>query len=238
MKLLQITTFLFALMLSSHAKDPLSLFDHENPGCPENSTCSKEMGLFYERWTKTITKKEKALNNFLRAEGMPFSVWTRPTTNKAKKWLIEWDSPCSNHRDADNKRLFNTSYIKVKNLKNFKDQKEYVIREIIRQNASKVVIYKAPRHDLPSYTDGENLIYDQFHEGHYYTLKINDQGKLSIVGKRTYKSSRHKDCTPELIKAFRSRNYPKGLYQYHSCRKLWDVKTKTWQNIIYGKACS
>ena len=79
-------------------------WEHENPGCPLNSICHREMGKKRLKWRQELEHfkgdQGKLLEKIRQDQGIPFKVWAK-SLDETDKNIIRWDSPCRNHRKRE-----------------------------------------------------------------------------------------------------------------------------------------
>lgn len=225
-------------LLNVHA-EKLTKFDHIHAGCPENSSCSKEMGAYYERFRQVLKSKSlKKQKQFLKKEGIPFATWSRPPKKESSKKnfqnFIEWDSQCANHH----KKIF-MAQVKARSLRQLKDSEQFIVRKALIENKpGDYTLYHVPRGVGPLYLNGQDLIYLKYFEGLYYGLSINRKGKLSIVQPQTPSQyTMNVDCGAKLTKAFKDLGMTSPLYTYSYCLNVWNEKTKRMHKMILGRDC-
>lgn len=227
---------LVALMFSYQIQAFKTDFDHVNPGCPENSTCSVEMGQYFQRFTKILTQSLKRQNLFKKEQGIPFRVWTTPNSKNKKLEYVEWDSRCKNHQIPDQKIY--TAIVKTKQLNEHALKKHIILRKALLVDGTKYQEYRVPRGDSPLYLDGRQLVYQKSYQGQYYGLSITRKGMLTLVKPQTPKRyARRVKCTPEQEQAFAPHLKPKNLYSYAYCLHLWNIKKKVMETMILGRDC-
>ena len=229
------------VLISTHADiSELKAFDHQNLGCPENSTCSAEMGRYFTKWSNLIEKSTlKQKEAFRKNNGIPYPVWSRALapTSKVTRHYIEWDSSCPNHQ-LKGQKIFD-SLIKTSNLNELKRHKHIIVREGILLNRDNTLqTYPSPRGDLPLYLEGNKIVYQHSIFGSYYGLSVKSNGSFSFTETKTPKKyPRTVKCPNVLVEAFKKKKYPKNLYKDYLCQQLWNIKDKNTQIIIFGKTC-
>lgn len=228
------------------------MLKHYNEGCPTNSTCTKEMGQLYKKWSDTLSenadskKITKALESFRKKVGIPFEVWITKT-DKHHPDLVAWEGNCNYHNREGEKKI----KIGVTMVRNIDDlnalEKKGIIstRKLYRlssnkNNVSKVVRYRIPQSDTPLYFDGDKLIYQKSEDGIYYGLAISPEGKLKIVDTITPKEYPQSLPCPKVLKeaqAAHPKDFESEIYAGVYCQRTWNRATKKYEIILLGWSC-
>lgn len=217
---------------------------HMNKGCQQNSSCTIELGKLNLEWNEALkSRKQSQLNKFQEKYGLPISFWT---TEKENKTMVTFDSRCSKHRVKDKEIYEATMFIKSSNelLKNKKILPNLAIRERDGQS------YFIPRKSLPVLLKDNALVFNQDHEGAFYTLHVfsnkshsknnNEKKKnhyLATFKTPTATDIREAQCPKELREKFISKLSNPRLYQSTFCKDIWNQNTKSYERFIFGWSC-
>jgi hypothetical protein len=230
------------------------MVDHENLGCPTNSSCDKETGRLFGRWIELLKQGKKAqpeLNAFIAQHGYPFKVWSllSAPSSSPKPGLISWDSQCEAHRPKADavasqpvEPPVDQALVFVKSLQPEKypdllfDQ-AYLSDGLSDQ--SPVVAFTVPRATSPYSADADGLVFLEEEEGVYYYLKIDPKGKISVEMERPAKkaSAQEVEC-PKFMLVHLAKNPPKKMiYQSYFCKKISSSKEARDSLVLLPFAC-
>jgi len=207
---------------------------HMNKGCQQNSSCTTEIGKVNLEWNEVLkSRKQSQLNKFQKKYGLPVSFWT---TEKENKSMVTFDSRCSKHRVKDNEIYEAMMFIKSSQelLKN----KNILPNIAIRQRDGKS--YFVPRKSLPILLKDDALVFNQDHEGAFYTLHVSSKKKNNY--KATFKTPtavdiKESQCPKELREKFISKLTNQRQYQSTYCKDIWNQNTKSYERFIFGWSC-
>ncbi len=213
------------------------MIEHLNKGCPENSSCTKEVGEISEKF-KAAFKTNKT-SQFVKSYGVPFSFWT---TRPKEKNTIIYQSRCNNHRpqkDKFGKTVIDRPniYEGIRFIKNTQDllaDKDILPNVMLRDKSNKLEII--PRAALPAFTSGNQSFFRQSYRDNDFQLVISN-GKLDLT-QRKFPDVEIKNvqCSKELIEKFKSLSSTQ-LYQSAYCKSIYDTKSKKYQRFIFGWSC-
>lgn len=185
--------------------DP-KLWEHDNPGCPENSLCTKEVGEHMLLWKKTLSEigKEKKKSNeilqkFLTQNGLPLKFWTNYQALD-QFFPIAWNSPCPNHNFPIIKNEKESIYEGVSFVQSFEKNMAqlrilknsyqipfnhlFKLRPVAIQKKGDTTPIKflIPVETVPNYyaIDTNELIILMEEEGLFFAIGINSLGKITI----------------------------------------------------------
>lgn len=225
------------------------MLKHYNEGCPTNSTCTKEMGRRYKKWSKALRtnahskKITKALERFRKKNGIPFEVWITKT-DKHHPDLIAWEGNCNYHnREGEKKIKIGVAMIKnIDDLNGLEKEKIIATRKLYRLNVTgnKVTRYRIPQNDTPLYLDGDNLIYQRSEDGIYFGLSITPAGKLAIVDTITPPEFPKSLACPKLLKEAQKdhpEDFEQEIYAGVYCQKTWNRSRKKFETLLLGWSC-
>ena len=230
-----ILTLLLSLSMTSLAEKPLDIKPlHVNQGCPENSSCSKEQAARYKQFESVVKmKKVEGLKNVLGNIGAPITGWSLTDTPDNSSTIF--DSECPRHRVADHR-----VYVSEIFLSKAKIPSSYIPNYIYTFSSTnqKPIKIMAPYRTLPQVFIGDTAVIMMDTDGVYYNYLINrDDSKISIDFKKyPYFEILDSECSSELSKLFKEDN-SHGIYEYYICKKVWNEKTKKYQDILYGRGC-
>ncbi len=216
---------------------------HENLGCPENSKCSKKMGLIHQQWVEiaksTQKNKLRKLQSFASSFGAPVSIWGLNKAEANSSYII-WDSSCKNHNHEEKPRI---TYVDTfaKDFSDLLNKTEEVIvpKGLILEGKGRIVSVPLLRSDAPVLLSKDSVFYIQENEGLYYTLEIKRSGKLNIIKTPTpTKLPGEVTCPKELDEAFAASFNPPNLYLGHFCKQIWNISTNSYQVMALGWSCN
>ncbi|EQC46239.1 hypothetical protein M900_1578 [Bacteriovorax sp. Seq25_V] len=207
---------------------------HINQGCPENSSCSKEQASRYKQFESIIkSKKDANIRNLLKDIGAPITGWA--LTDKPEKDITIYDSACPSHRKAEGRVFVSEIFItKNKTPENFIPHYIYTFSSIDQ----KPIRVMTPYRTLPQIFMGDTAVMMMDTDGVYYNYLIEGKtNKLSIDFKSyPYFEIIDSECSSELSKLFKEDN-KNSIYEYYMCKKIWNEKTKKYQDVLYGRGC-
>ena len=205
---------------------------HINKGCPENSSCTKEMGQLYFQFTKALEKGGDSLNKFTRKSGFPLRMWTKKKNSKKE---ITYDSKCFHHRK---KKLIYESIKFIKNHKDLNDEKDFL--KHIYMSSDKT--YITSTNAIPSYTTNDTLIsYIEFNDKFFEVRSLaNGSFEFQLKNVKT-KSPRNITCPSSLVEKFKksleSHSNFEGVYKSHYCKEIYNLSQKKYITYITGWSC-
>lgn len=245
MKILKISTLTFLLPLSSlnlalanNVMDPkFKSYEHENPGCPINSECSKESGKKLLAWLKALEgaskDRVKTLNKFKKENGSPIQVLARKEIFE-KSDPILWNSRCSVHNP---KNPNNTIYRGYLFLKEKLDHEVAKFTPVYLYNGTKKTEYHIPYGDTVSLIKNEKLIVLKDFEDNFF--------KIAVAKDKTYDfvDIPAKTMRTALAKKIKEIECPEKLginedyFERYYCQKVLDLDTMELRTIQVGWAC-
>jgi hypothetical protein len=229
-------------------------FEHVNPGCPENTICSKLMGEKLTSFKKLISKlrdskikdKIKSLNKFLKTKGLPIKFLSLKKSFEHFAPIM-WNSSCSNHGATKTDKVvvfasqaFSTG---TKGSKvNFKlGNKIHSIEhgelatldrvDILGSNKS----YYLPHLDRPLFFNGDELVVIKNSDDFYYGLAVSSNGSWRVIDhiqgvKKFYRDRQEIKCPKDL-------KYTKKFFQGRFCQKVYDLKSKKYKVVSLPWSC-
>lgn len=219
---------------------------HENDGCPDNSLCSKETGLYRTKWLETIKllrenkiSESFANNEIKKSNGIPINIWTNDSELAKSEKIILWDSPCKQHK-APNQKYFIGEFFTHKITNNLKEKMPKIIMaNIIIKEKNELKVLSVPRGDAPIMIDQNSFYYTKDDDGIFYGLNLDMSGNLSISKtKKVTNFPKEIECTKEMSDLF-IRNSPSlNFYSGHFCKDIWNNDTKSYSTILVGWSCN
>ena len=206
-----------------------SQFEHEIPGCPHNSACDKETGLYLKNLEKSF--KKKASTAYLKKFGIPFEVWFVKDQYKGIK--VSWDNHCAPEKNMQIGQVF------TKNFKSILKKPDLLTRRAILQiNNGKQLTFHMPRAHLPLYMNGKKLIFQKNINNHYYNISVSSKNELKVEkSMMPSKFSETVNCPKHLEAAFQYTDSEKKVLRGTMCQNVWDMKTKKYHTFITGWDC-
>lgn len=207
---------------------------HVNQGCPENSSCSKEQAARYKQFESIVKSKKKVnIEKLLKNIGAPITGWT--LSESQEKDITVFDSECPSHRKKDGKIFVSEIFLNKNKLpKDFIPNYIYTFSE----KGQTPIRIMTPYRTLPQLFYGDTAIMMMDTDGVYYNYLLEAKtNKLAINFKNyPYFEIIDSDCPSELSRLFKEDN-TKGIYEYYICKKIWNEKTKKYQDVLYGRGC-
>ena len=212
-------------------------WEHENPGCPLNSICHREMGKKRLKWRQELEHfkgdQGKLLEKIKQEQGIPFKVWAK-SLDETDKNIIRWDSPCRNHHKREEKVYL--AEVFTKNLKELNSPKIIGEKAFILSNNG-ILSYPIPRKEYPLYMEGPDLIFSLYYDGIYFDLKISPEGELGFLEKPIKKHELEDiTCPKELINHFDKFNTD-NFYIGYFCRAIYNTKSGQYRPLLVGLSC-
>lgn len=234
MKLMAIL-FYFQLVF---AESPL---DHINPGCPDESICSKETGIKASIWKENLRNylqnhlSEKELNNILtQKEAFPVNIWADAEAIKSNLNLALWRSPCKQHQDKNNPIDIGEIY-----LKSIKNIPHIIYSKIIYNNTKEIKAIALPRGDAPIAIFNDHFYYTKDDDGLFYGLLISQNGELKISKTKSIKKyPREVSCPKEMSELFLKEAPSLNFYKGSFCKEIWNNDKNAYETILVGWSCN
>ncbi|MFZ4714870.1 MAG: hypothetical protein ACOYL6_14220 [Bacteriovoracaceae bacterium] len=189
-------------------KKDLSLedFEHENPGCPENSDCTMDMGKHRKNWLELIKKleKEKAKENelvtkieeFRKTNGIPVEFYSNGQAF-ARFAPIVFESPCPSHnpKKKEDKILIGETFVKntvdtTAHIKVMSTTHDIPFGDLVYfdpiyvyhpKHPEKNLIFYVPKGEKPLYLNGNELTILRDENTLFYGLNINTSGEWHVA---------------------------------------------------------
>lgn len=234
------------------------MLGHIYDGCPDNSECSEETGKLRKKWLSLISDKKLRKNNklaalkfFKKKNGVPVGYWFIPQKVLPKE-IIYWQSPCQHHNkkkegekkliDLKDKIKISESFISTfQQLNDLKIKEERVFIPVTYTlNAQKQALpYYYPRGDLPTMVKNNKLYFVREDEGHYYSMTVDQKGRIDISQSFTPKEFPEEvKCPDSLLNLMKKKHEGLNLYQSYFCKAIWNQSKKSFQTFIFGWSCN
>jgi len=241
MKLISLSAYLLIITSTislSNASSPNvnSILDHKNPGCPENTLCSKSFGEKRTKWKRAL-KSKIGLKAFTAKYGSPLQYWSIKTT-QAKRNSAHWDSQCFRHHGKNISLMLSETFAKKYSELNLK-QDDFVGKTIVKIGNKFVKFPRIP-FDSPVAIKNKALVFNKEEDGIYYSLSLFRNGVVK-AHKRTLDPKllpKNIKCSEEMTREFAKLKAPNGLYESSYCRAVWDEDKKVFRPLILGWSCN
>lgn len=237
---------LFAAETKSFNRD---ILNHKYPGCPDNSICSTNLGIKYQKWQSAINSDDsnenkwiKLLNKSIQSNGFPISVWSFPPA-KENKLITLWDSHCKQHRNPTRSVYQGEIFLKDLSKKTLKKAKEETSKKIFIEKAVQVtkddhIIYPILKNEAPILFFKNGLIFSLENEGKYFHLLISNKGKLKVIpSKKIIKFPEDITCSPELLSKVTKELVNPIIHIKPKCKRLWNPTAKQSIEILLPLSC-
>lgn len=208
---------------------------HENPGCPENSECSKANGKRLLQWESLLKQHgknpkqlAKKVENFRKKNGIP-TLFLAKDSEKLKQSIdpIIWDSRCRHHNLKDKDKIIKGMKFFINNPKS----KDIIFTSIkIGKNS-----YEIPYGDQALMVWNKSLVIIKNYDDYLYQLSVNDQGQWKVINLPSHllkKGRISKSDVPCEKKALPDQ-YFLGSY----CTKIWNEDIKDYQVAQQSWSC-
>ncbi len=199
-------------MLKKKKNLTLEDFEHENPGCPENSDCTENMGKQRTKWldfTKKIDSKKikeaelvKQLEEYRKIEGLPVSFYTNNQAMNRFSPII-FESACAHHnpKKKDDQILMAEAFmVDTKNqeatIKLMDTTHKIPLGELVTldtiylysaKNPKGYLKFQIPRGEKPIYVQGDEVTLLREQGDLYYGLAIKTDGSWRVTSIKTRK---------------------------------------------------
>jgi hypothetical protein len=228
MKIRLYLTFLSSLVLSNNFTDEhiqklkqkreITFGDllHVNPGCLENSLCSKENGKRILAWRKNKTIKD--IEAFRKKIGLPIQTLMLAKDTKTIDPII-YNSRCNQHNPKNQtQKIFKTILF----LRNNPGSKKLVFTTVL--NKDNGVSYDIPYGEQPLYMKDNRLHFVNDFEDLIYGLSIDKNNKWRALEISPTEISKALSVKEEVKcqKSLKQTQFFQGSY----CSKIWNVDTK------------
>jgi hypothetical protein len=201
---------------------------HENPGCLENSICSKENGIKVSKWNDS-SNKVSALKSFKKKWGLPIQVLVAKSESETLDPIL-YNSRCNLHNPKDtNKKI----YKGILFLRNDPKSSAIILPKVKNHTTGKE--YNVPYGDQPLFIKDNKLYLTSDFESKDFSISITSSGKWvlqKIDPSMLEKSVRLKESL-DCKKSFPSDSYFTGSY----CTQIWNFSEKKLNMIEQQWSC-
>ncbi len=231
-------TFSIPQAMANNFLDEFDKLQHENTGCPINTSCSKKMGTALSKWEAFIKKTHSKnqfnkLQVFFKNNGIPLYFLS---TKEAKISLdpIIWDSRCRFHIPKNpNNRIVKA----MKFLKKLPKNSLYNFTPLIVYNGKDEMNYRIPYEDYPFAIKDERLFFIKDYDDFYYYYSVDKEGNLQIENLNQKLVNMAMDKKQDNIKCPTSMKFDDKYFSQSFCQKIQDLKTKELKIIQYAWSC-
>lgn len=216
---------------------------HENQGCPENSLCSKEMGIKMKRWKKFMEKMASEnskrpsraaakIESFRAQYGLPVAFLADKESVLSIDPIL-FSSRCAHHNPKEKSQ---TTYKAIQFFKNnpASQAARFDPATLYEKNNNKAFLL--PYEETPIMIDKGALVLSREHEDFFYHLAIDKDGKWKVVSpkksdlSKALENMENAECPKELVE--KSKDHLK-MY----CKKIWNADEKKAQVVRLAWAC-
>lgn len=237
-KVFTLSLFLTQGLFAVGVMDPkVQEFEHENPGCPINSNCSKDMGILLNQWLKVLetgkSDKVKKLNLFRKKYGSPIQLMGRKEIYENADPVM-WNSRCKFHNP---KNPNNTVYRGFAFLKEKINLENAVFTPVFVYEGTEKKEYRIPYGDSVALIQNDELIVLKDYEDHFYKIAIKPDGNyrfLEIPNPTTRRALAKK------IKDYKcpeEKSADKVYFDKYFCQRVLDIDSNQLKTIQVGWSC-
>ena len=202
---------------------------HENPGCLENSLCSKTNGLKVLAWKKLEDKPKSEIEKFRVKTGIPVQILIYGRDTKTLDPII-YTSRCNSHNPKDtNEKIFKS----IMFLRNNPLSQKIVFPTLI--NHENEMKYQIPYGEQPLFIKNKKVFLVGDFEDINYTISISTSGKWRIENTpqslitMAIDKKENTECEKKIIKD----SFFTGSY----CTKIWDEDQKRLVTLEQSWSC-
>lgn len=216
----------------------------ENPGCPENSHCTKELGIKRDTFISEIKKinleKEEEINKrILKNTHYPITVWANEDQKTNNLPLIFWNSPCKQHNPPNPKILIAEIFMKDLSVNSTKKQDNIIFNKLFYFENKKWKYTFVPRGDAPLMIINNKFYYIREEEGHYFGLMISKTGELFVSKTKSVSQfPKELECNKEMIEEFYKEAPTLTFFKGQICKEIWNQDKKSYEPIMLGWSCN
>lgn len=209
---------------------------HENLGCPENSICSKEMGLKMRNWEQFIKDANKSpnahkkLEKFRAKHGIPVSFLTKKSSVLALDPIL-FSSRCAQHNPKDNKEA--TVYKAIQFFRNNPNSDTVMFDSAWLEDKT---LFKLPYEELPIMVKDKALVVVREYQSHFYHLAINPDGQWRVIRPTKRELTKARQVL-ENAQCEESDKTPGPNHLKTFCKTIWNTDLKKAQTIRLSWAC-
>lgn len=216
----------------------------ENPGCPENSHCSKELGIKRDAFISEVKKiniesEDKINSRLIKNTQYPITVWSIEDQKTNNLPVIFWNSPCKQHNPPNQKILIAEIFMKDLSRISAKNQDNIIFNKIFYFENKKWNYAFAPRGDAPLMIVNNKFYYIREEEGNYFGLLVSKNGELSITKtKQVSQFPKELECKKEMIEEFYKEAPTLNFFKGQFCKEIWNQDKKIYEPIMLGWSCN
>lgn len=205
---------------------------HENPGCPENSICSKEMGIKMKSWNKFIMslKKEstpgRKLEAFRKKHGIPVTFLTTKESSLSIDPIF-FHTRCQKHKSKEAEQVI---YKGTQFFRNNPNTKFAMFDKVEVLNEGQSSTFELPYEELPILIKDKMLIVPRDYDNVYYHLGVDKKGKWKIITPK-------KSDIAKALQTMDSIDCPTKEKEYF-CKSIWNADTRKAQIIKLAWKCN
>tara|TARA_Y100000780_G_C13695797_1_gene421848 strand:- start:12714 stop:13373 length:660 start_codon:yes stop_codon:yes gene_type:complete len=204
---------------------------HENPGCPENSICSKEMGEKMKKWSSFMESTDhsnaKSIETFRAKHGLPVSFLVEKQGILGIDPIL-YNSRCRHHNPKDKNKVV---YVGTQFFRN-NPKSEYV-------NFDKAWVdkeeYELPFEDVPLMIKDKKLVITRVYENKFFHLGIAKTGEWKVMNlskKEINKAMQTLESTN-----CKEQQAPGRFHLKTFCKSIWDADLKKSRVVRLSWAC-
>lgn len=218
----------------------LSDLEHEFPGCPANSFCTKETGELMQKWQKKVKSVEgssattihKQVQSFMQENGVPImGLVAKENVPQIQKQSILWNTRCRQHRNKQEVLVFKA----ISFLKKIVPDQSHIYPKVQVKTPKGIKSFYLPFDETPIMMKDDQLIVGQDQEDIFYHLWIDDKGNISVrhvdhelLGKATLQIERAK-C--------QKKAKPDSIFAVNICKKIWDATSGQMIDVEIEWSC-
>lgn len=216
----------------------------ENVGCPENSHCTKELGIkrdtFIAEIKKVSQESESKINQLIQKNSLyPITVWAIEDQKTNGLPLIFWNSPCKQHNPPNPKVLIAEIFMHDLSAQSVKKQDNVIFNKLFYWENKKWKFAYVPRGDAPLMIVNNQFYYIREEEGHYFGLMISKSGELNITKTKTVTEfPKELECKKEMIEEFYKEAPTLSFFKGQICKEIWNQDKKIYEPIMLGWSCN
>lgn len=225
-------------------------FEHNNPGCPENSECDPVMGHQMRGW-KTLTKRlallppqksaeaSRELEEFRKSRGIPVEFYTNKKSQQGFRPLF-FHSHCREHNPKvqENRILKGVAFLKGLSSEKatvWRDQTQIEVpvgellipQPVIAYFPSGKTTYALPIDDQPLFIRDKALHVLREEEGFFFVLRVTSEGEWSIptvdlTNLSSWEDKRESTACP----VAKDEKKPPKEFNLSFCKSIWNEDLK------------
>ena len=232
-------SFYLSSAMSQLFNEKLRLLEHENKGCPLNSQCSKENGLKFLEWSKSLKIYDKEqqyreLKKFFKKNGIPVDFLAKESLIEEND-IVLLNSKCRHHNPKNSLRKIVKGTYFTKNISFEKDGFNFDTINVFEQK--KLTAYPTSYGDLPIFIKDNRLFYLKDYEDFLYQVSIGVKGDIQL---ENLPGSLYAKAQSKKVKDFKcpeNKTEHSSLYTSSYCQKIWDIDSNTLKTIQVFWSC-